>query len=276
MNDVRAHCGSGTVWVGSGTNGGGPSGTLYKSADGGQTFTAVAIAGPGLPPSLNIQTLAVSPDDPDYVLIAGNSEGFILQTTDGGASWSVVNDPHMPAGRNFLSEGIGDLEIPPLATSSSLRPSVTGETALVGTGGGLFAASFAGAPAPETCTSAADCDDDDACTTDTCEAQLCEHAEEATAESLRCEIDAAKSLRSCADPKTRKLLGKKLNKVGKLMRKLGTTTKEAKIAKLARAADKLLASLSTKVGRAKRSTDACKLEVQQQLEEIRALLAEVE
>src|SRR6185295_9227017 len=60
VNDVRAHCGSGTVYVGVGGNGGGPSGAFYKSTDGGATLAAVPLTGPGVPPNLNVQVVAVS------------------------------------------------------------------------------------------------------------------------------------------------------------------------------------------------------------------------
>lgn len=160
QNEVRALCSNGVVWAGGGSNSGGPSGTLHLSTDGGSSFAAVPVSGPGMPPSINVTALAVDPSDTtgSTVLAAGNSEGFFVRTTDRGASWTVLNDPSS-GGRSFMSEGVSDLELPgappaaapaaaffaPRATSgATTRP-------LVGTGGGLFRGRFStSTPLPAT------------------------------------------------------------------------------------------------------------------------------
>jgi hypothetical protein len=255
---------------------GAPLGLLARSTDGGQTFTPVPPIGPGLP-TLNPEVVAVSPDDPDHVLLAGNREGFILETTDGGTMWTVVNDPHAPGGRNFLSEGVGDLEIPPAASSAlpagPVRATVTGASTLVGTGGGLFAAAFPGGAATP-CATAADCGDDDPCTTDACVDGACKNTEDATVAAVQCEIDQASGF-DCADAKTEKVLTKRLRKAGKLLAKLGKTTKAKKVAKLQSALDKLLAGLSAKVAGAAQTEADCKAEIQTQLSAIRAMVGDV-
>ncbi len=279
MNDVRAHCASGRVYVGSGSNAGGPSGALYASTDGGQTFATVALAGPGVPPNLNVQVVAVSPDDPDQVLIAGNGEGYVLLSTTGGTSWTVVNDPQAPGGRNFLSEGVGDLDIPPAALPlrTGSTPAITGMRTLVGTGGGLFAADLTAAGV--TCTSAAECADTDpcttdTCTTDTCTAGTCQHPEPATVQSLRCELNEASGLTACADPKTKKFTAKALAKLTRLADKIPTASAK-KLTKLEKTIAKALTALTRKIGKAKKTETACKTQLQDQLGAIQTLFTQL-
>lgn len=278
VNDVRAHCGSGTVWAGLGSNMGGPSGSLQRSTDGGVTFAPVPLAGPGAPPSLNVQVVAIDAADAGYVLVAGNSEGFILQSTDGGTSWTLVNDPHAPGGRNFLSEGVGDLEVPPAGAplGAGVARLVGGGAALVGTGGGLYAASFSGLPGGGggggSCTTDADCDDADACTVDACGAGTCSHVEEPSAASVRCELDALTALLACADAKTAKVVGKKLGRVRTLLGKVEASTKVKKTAKLVRAIAKQLGKLDRKIGKAKATDASCKEALAAQLDALGALV----
>jgi len=104
---VRAHCASGTVWAG--TSDGAAS--LYKSTDGGQTFTTVAISRPG-----QVQAIGINPADANELLIGVNREGTILRTTDGGTTWMVENDPGFD--HNFSGDGIADLLIPPATTAT--------------------------------------------------------------------------------------------------------------------------------------------------------------
>lgn len=279
VNDVRAHCASGTVWAGLGSNSGGPSGSLQKSTDGGATFAPVALAGPGVPPNLNIQVVAVDANDAAYVLVAGNSEGVILESTDGGTSWTVVNDPHAAGGRNFLSEGVGDLEVAPVAAALGAGMSaglVSGGSALVGTGGGLYAATFAGAPGGGgggSCTTDAECDDGDACTVDTCGAGTCKYVEEPSVASVRCELDALADLLACADAKTAKFAGKKLTRVRALLGKIEASTKPKKTTKLLRSTGKQLAKIVKKVGKAGATDAACKDAIGTQLDALTALVA---
>jgi photosystem II stability/assembly factor-like uncharacterized protein len=64
--------------------------TVFRSSDGGGTWSAV---GSGLP-AVDIATLAIDPVDPDTVIaggqLAGTSEGVLVRTTNGGASWEKV------------------------------------------------------------------------------------------------------------------------------------------------------------------------------------------
>jgi Carboxypeptidase regulatory-like domain/BNR/Asp-box repeat len=269
LNDVRAHCGSGTVWVGAGSNGGGPSGALYKSTDGGATFAAVSLgSGPGVPPNLNVQVVAVSPADGNEALIAGNSEGFILHTTDGGTTWDVVNDPHAPGGRNFLSEGVGDLEIPPPsspAVAGAAAPLLGAGTALVGTGGGLYAAdvlSGAGGGGGDACATDAQCDDGDGdeCTLEVCAASQCVAAP-VTVEVVYCELDALAKGGVCGtdklDKKLKNLLKRRARAAKKQIVRALKQKKTARKAKLLGKARRTLKALVRKAGKGK-SAAACK------------------
>lgn len=272
VNDVRAHCASGMVYAGTGSNGGGPSGGLQGSTDGGITFAPIPIAGPGLPGNLNVQVVAVDPADGTHLLVAGNSEGFILESTDGGATWTVVNSPTAPGGRNFLSEGVGDLEIPP-AASALQRAGATART-LVGTGGGLFAASFgtSGGGGGGGCSSDAECDDGDACTTDACGASTCSHTALTGVEGVRCALGVARDDISCADAKLQRFVGKKLSKIETLLDKYAAATKPSKAQKLRTAMQKQLAALARKVGKAKKSDADCKALLGAQIDAVRALV----
>ena len=269
VNDVRAHCASGTVYAGTGSNMGGPTGGLQGSTDGGVTFAAVPIAAAGLPPNLNVQVVAIDPNDGAHLLVAGNSEGFIVESTDGGATWTVVNSPSAPGGRNFLSEGVGDLEIP--TSTSALGRAAGDRRTLVGTGGGLFGASFGGTGGAG-CTSAAQCDDGDACTTDACTASSCTHTAIAGVDGVRCALDVATAGVACADAKLQRQLAKKLAKIGRVLDKYAAATKASKAQKLKASLQKQLAALARKVAKAKKSDAACKASLGAQIDAVRALV----
>ncbi|MFN8544260.1 MAG: hypothetical protein U0807_08635 [Candidatus Binatia bacterium] len=275
VNDVRVHCASGTVYAGTGTNGGGPSGVLYKSTDGGVTFAPVALSGPGVSPNLNIQVVAINPSNVDEVLLAGNSEGNILRSTDGGATWTTVNDPHAPGGRNFLSEGVGDLEIPP--ASSAQLAGVTPPTAaraLVGTGGGLFAASVLGAGAGGPCTTVADCSSGGTCTDVACTGGQCVVTEPSGCDGAACEL-AAIAAGLCTDgaisAKVQAALRKQATRVGKLLTKACAASGK-KHDKLVAAAEKLVKKLGGQLTRAQHKRRVS-IECAAAIEEARAVVA---
>ncbi len=152
VTDVRVDCDDGKVYASSGTSSGGPSGALYKSTDGGATFSAVTVSTGGPAFTGNVTAIGLFPDDSSIVEIAGNSEGFVYLTRDGGTTWTTVNDPNTSGGRTFASEGILDIEfavgsVAPsvMRIASARRSSVSvavaaSVKALFGTGGGLFRA----------------------------------------------------------------------------------------------------------------------------------------
>ncbi|MDT8340640.1 MAG: hypothetical protein RQ751_03935 [Longimicrobiales bacterium] len=85
-----------TVWVGTGENNSqrsvGYGDGVYKSVDGGATFTRV-----GLPESQHIARIVVDPRDSDRVLVASQGplwssggERGVYRTKDGGATWERV------------------------------------------------------------------------------------------------------------------------------------------------------------------------------------------
>lgn len=87
-----------TIWVGTGENNSqrsvGYGDGVYKSTDGGQSFSKV-----GLESSEHIGMIAIHPTDPDTVFVAaqgplwkdGGDRG-LFKTTDGGRSWNKVLD----------------------------------------------------------------------------------------------------------------------------------------------------------------------------------------
>ncbi len=70
-----------TLWLGAHAG-------LYRSEDGGATWTLVALTPPHHAP--DVMAVAAHPKDP-LVLYVGTHEAGILKSTDGGRSWSVTN-----------------------------------------------------------------------------------------------------------------------------------------------------------------------------------------
>lgn len=153
VNALAVDCTNGVVWAGTGSSN---VGGLYKSSNGGTTFSSVPVFGG---PSANVTALAINTADPNEVVVAANAEGMIARTLDAGASWTLVNDPGT-TGRSFMSEGVRALSLPPAAgisTSGGLSPEpvslaatagspisamAAAKAAVVGTGGGLLAGSL--------------------------------------------------------------------------------------------------------------------------------------
>jgi hypothetical protein len=139
VNEVRAGCTDAVVYAGTNVSSGAG---LWRSTDGGATFTQLTITASGLANANNLQrieTLAVDPADNNRVMIA-TPEGDVLETSDGGSSWTVVNDS---ADRGFGAERPGDLEYAPArATRSGMRSTsragVAASEPLFGSASGLF------------------------------------------------------------------------------------------------------------------------------------------
>ena len=275
VNDLRAHCASGTVYVGAGSNSGGPSGTLYRSTNGGASFAPVPISAPGLPPSLNVQVVAIDPDDSRHVLVAGHSEGWIVETTDGGASWSLVNGPTVPGGRNFLSEGVGDLEIPPLASPLVSRSTAAAPAGLlVSTGGGLYTGAASSGGGGSDCSADAECNDGDPCTDDACNG-TCQAVQQTGLVGARCEagqLDTSLCSDGSIDRKLARALAKGSAKTRTLLDKAAAAAKPTKAAKLRARAGKVLAGLAKKIQKNRSVSQACATALLAQIEAIRGLL----
>ncbi len=165
------------AWAGSGLD-------VYKTTDGGDTWTPTSV----LPSFIGgaIRALAVDPAAPGTIYggVAGGLVSAIVFSTDGGASWSIgkfsayVNDftfaPGSPslviAGLNggliasrdgFTWTDLTTLQLPYTLTTSV---AATSSTVFAGIQGhSVWRRSIA------TCTTAAECDDSNACTTDTCD-----------------------------------------------------------------------------------------------------------
>ncbi|HEX7363436.1 MAG TPA: sialidase [Bryobacteraceae bacterium] len=79
---------------------GGPGSGVYKSTDGGKTWTH--IVGHGLPkPPVGKIDVAIAPTDPDrvYALIQTVNQGSVWRSDDGGKNWHVVNHNRLLIGR---------------------------------------------------------------------------------------------------------------------------------------------------------------------------------
>jgi hypothetical protein len=145
--DVKAHCASGTVWVG--TNG---IVRLGKSVDGGATFTSVTVPGTG-----PVQTIGLNPTNPAEVLIGIGVEGQIYRSVNTGATWATINNPSA-GGHNFSGDGIADMLVPPDTTAArALRSgarfsprafSGLGATDVMIAGAGVYSASLRTTPVP--------------------------------------------------------------------------------------------------------------------------------
>lgn len=87
-------------WHGYQITSGGPGTGLFKSSDGGETWTRL---GNGLPARAGKFAVAVSPADPSrlYALAeAKPREGGLFRSDDAGASWTLVNDAHVMTERS--------------------------------------------------------------------------------------------------------------------------------------------------------------------------------
>ena len=76
-----------------GMSSGGPGSGLYKSTDGGETWTEITRA-PGLPAGLDGKIgVSVSPVDPNRVFaLVENENGGLFRSDDAGATWTMVNN----------------------------------------------------------------------------------------------------------------------------------------------------------------------------------------
>ena len=103
---------------------------------------------------------------------------------------------------------------------------------------------------------------------------MCGHDEPATVESLKCELGQGTGRSACADPKARKAVSKTFAKVGARVDKLATAS-EKKRAKLQKAIGRALAAIERKLAKSKKTDDACKAPLEELVDEIQALLAEM-
>jgi len=97
---------------------------LSRSEDGGRSWTTLTQYGTGSIVGSGLHSLAVSPADPDQLVVA-NDEG-VWRSLDGGLSWAGLNDflPNLPVRRILATpsgtggvrvetDGIGVVELPP-------------------------------------------------------------------------------------------------------------------------------------------------------------------
>ncbi|NPV07631.1 MAG: hypothetical protein HPY83_06670 [Anaerolineae bacterium] len=150
FNEVRAHCGSGTVYAGRSHSlppGAAPDwinrNGLVRSQDGGQTFEEVSLAieEPLAFRLRNVVGIGLNPDDPNEIVVVG-AGGDIIASADGGETWVVQNDTRQDTARHFGSP-LNDIELPPppeLAEGQVAMAAEESAEALLGSGSGLFSA----------------------------------------------------------------------------------------------------------------------------------------
>lgn len=136
LNAVRADCGTGDVYAG-----GSPSNnqSLYKSTDGGQTFQPITVPGPGNQVSIGaITAIGLDPSTPNTVEVAANQDGLMAKSTDGGSTWTFINDP--TTGRPAY---VADIEFPSGGTGGARHEAAAAsDEALIGTGSGAYLANL--------------------------------------------------------------------------------------------------------------------------------------
>jgi len=144
LEDVRVDGARGVVYAaGAGWNAQtGEWGGLYKSVDGGQTFTPVTVLAPGGWRVAGLDAIGLNPADPNDVTVSQGA--MVFHSADGGTSWIMVHDPAVDR-----QSWVSDIEFAPGASSTSFpRAADRAATAapgpaLVGTGGGVFASDLA-------------------------------------------------------------------------------------------------------------------------------------
>jgi len=150
FTDVRVDCTTGDVWATAvlDHNGPAPSG-LFHSTDGGNSFEAVDFSGTSLagnPETKRLATLSLNSDNPEEVVVV-SLDYLVFATSDGGSTWTVINDPSEIGAKHFGAERPGDIEAAPptpapypgsgaLGAAAAEGPS----TVLLASGAGLFEA----------------------------------------------------------------------------------------------------------------------------------------
>lgn len=134
LDDVRADCAKGVVYAG------GNSG-LYKSVDGGQTFSRITILAPDGTPALGsgVSAVGLNPTDPNDVTVASGTP--VYHSSDGGTTWTLVRDPTVERAAR-----VSDIEFAPGASTPTFfagmswaRAAAAGpKAALLATDSGVF------------------------------------------------------------------------------------------------------------------------------------------
>jgi hypothetical protein len=153
---VRADCATSTVWAGKNSPG---SRGLLKSTDGGGTFSTISTIGRPNEILQKVQSLAIDPRAPSHVVVI-SIENDVVETKDGGFTWTVLNDSSSATCPNTFVNACGHtfgappsaIELPPKVAGSAMRATGPGDDglratsqvgndqAVVGTAAGLYAA----------------------------------------------------------------------------------------------------------------------------------------
>jgi hypothetical protein len=143
---VKVDCATSTVWAGKYSPG---SRGLLKSTDGGGTFSTIATTGRPSEILQKVQSLAIDPRAPSHVVVI-STENDLVETKDGGFTWTVLNDSSTALCPNTFVNACGHtfgfppsaIELPPKVAGSALRATsqVGNDQAVVGTAAGMYAA----------------------------------------------------------------------------------------------------------------------------------------
>ncbi|MFM8681548.1 MAG: hypothetical protein ACKOGH_18400, partial [Alphaproteobacteria bacterium] len=143
---IKVDCAAGVLYAGFSRP---ASGTTYvqKSTDG----TSLATLGFSLGGAPDVYAMAINPANSSEMVFSSGGDGDMYATSDGGSTFVQVNAGRSATGRNFNSEGVKALAIPPTAAqsrSSIVVPgravrgaSVTTSRTVVGSGAGAYTAS---------------------------------------------------------------------------------------------------------------------------------------
>jgi Carboxypeptidase regulatory-like domain len=142
VHDVRVDCSTGVVYVAQTGLTGPPQTPLWKSTDGGLTFTNVTIPGPdGMPVNgfEGITAIGLNPADSNDVTVAMTDQGALYHSADGGVTWTLVRDPAVdrPAGVSDIEFASG-AAYPILPGIAARAAGAAPRFALVATNNGLF------------------------------------------------------------------------------------------------------------------------------------------
>jgi photosystem II stability/assembly factor-like uncharacterized protein len=126
-------------WENAGWNG--PGGGIFKSTDGGTTWSQLS---GGLPEAITQSNLAISPSDPSRLLatVATKDIVEIYVSSDAGASWHTITTDSRPKGRI----GGGDLSVPKFDPKNPEIMYMVSTVTFKSTDGGKTWTAFRGAP----------------------------------------------------------------------------------------------------------------------------------
>jgi len=86
VTDLAVSGDGGVIYAAAGTS------TIYRSSNGGESWTDITAVAKiaTVPTQLNVDLIAVAPDDENYVAVAGSANSTVYITSDAGANWDSL------------------------------------------------------------------------------------------------------------------------------------------------------------------------------------------